>query len=63
VFWILIFILFVLKENLFTSVADPPEPHAFGLPGSGSGGMDQATDPDPSIVIKKIVRKTLLSIL
>jgi hypothetical protein len=43
---------------------DPPDPHVFGPPGSGSisQGMDLAPDPDldPSITKQKKVRKTLI---
>jgi hypothetical protein len=38
-----------------TSVADPDlaDPYVFGLPGSGSGSIDQRFDPDPSITKQK----------
>jgi hypothetical protein len=48
---------------LRSSVADPdpPDPHVFGSPGSGSTGQryrmdpdpDPAPDPDPSIIMQK----------
>jgi hypothetical protein len=32
---------------------DPPDPHVFGPPVSGSGGMDPAPDQDPSTIMQK----------
>jgi hypothetical protein len=51
----------MLKTNLIimSSVADsdpdPPDPHVFRSPGSGSGSTRQIVDPDqdPSIIMQK----------
>jgi hypothetical protein len=38
-----------------SSVADPdpPDPHVFGPPGSGSTSLSNGSDPDPSISMQK----------
>ena len=47
---------------MLTSVADPdpPDPHVFGTPGSGSGSISQRNGSGSFYHHAKIVRKTLI---
>ncbi len=51
------------KKQTITSVADtdPKDPYILGLPDPDPLGRDTDPDPapDPSIILQKIVRKTL----
>ncbi len=40
-----------MNKNSVASVGDSdPDPDVFGPPGSGSGGTDLASNPDPSVI-------------
>jgi hypothetical protein len=49
-----------LEEWLFISVPDPPDPHVFGPPGSGSTSQRYGSGSGSFYHHAKIVRKTLI---
>ncbi len=43
----------VKKRSVADPDCDPPDPHVFGPPGSGSISQSLGMDPDPSIIMQK----------